>query len=140
MKLYGYCRVSTIDVTDANIDLSESELEYIELQGELLKYEKIYSTELIEKPKKLNMNLHLNTQGLIFFFFFLKLTLIEMVDTFTKALISAYKRDLPTLIAGGAYRFEGKGVEEDKDNVYSWSWLKMAIICRGKTMGQIREA
>ena len=60
-----------------------------------------------------------------------------------KALISAYKRDfLPTLVAGGAYRFEGKGVaEEDKDNDFIVGLgLTWEIFAGGKTMGQIREA
>ena len=48
-------RSSTIDVTDANIDLSESELEFIELQGELLKFEEdLFNLIGIEKPKIVN--------------------------------------------------------------------------------------
>ena len=53
-------RSSTIDVTDANIDLSESELEFIELQGELLKFEEdLFNLIGIEKPKIVNYELSL---------------------------------------------------------------------------------
>ena len=67
---------------------------------------------------------------------------IEMGILSQKALISAYKRDfLPTLVAGGAYRFEGKGVaEEDKDNDFIVGLGLTWEIFVEKTMGQIREA
>ena len=146
-------RVSTIDVTDANIDLSESELEYIELQGELLKYEEdLFNLIGIEKPKKVKYEsslkytrLNLNEDQVLEARSFNdnEVKSIEMAILSQKALISAYKRDfLPTLIAGGAYRFEGKGVaEEDKDNDFIVGLgLRWQLFAGGKTMGQIREA
>ncbi len=146
-------RSSTIDVTDANIDLSESELEFIELQGELLKFEEdLFNLIGIEKPKIVNYEsslkytrLNLNEDQVLEVrsFHDAEVKSIEMGILSQKALISAYKRDfLPTLVAGGAYRFEGKGVaDEDKDNDFIVGLgLTWEIFAGGKTMGQIREA
>ena len=146
-------RSSRIDVIESNIDLSESELEYIELQGKLLKHEEdlfnllgilkpdevTYESELSYTRLDLDENQVLESRAATDSD--IKSTEMEILSQ--KTLISAYKRDfLPTLVAGGAYRFEGKGVaEEDKDNDFVVGLgLTWNIFSGGKTMGQIKEA
>ena len=146
-------RSSRIDVIEANIDLSESELEYIELQGKLLKHEEdlfnllgisrpeevIYDSDLSYVKLSLDENQILESRAASDS----QIKRTEMEILSQKTLISAYKRDfLPTLVAGGAYRFEGKGVaEEDKDNDFIVGLgLTWNIFSGGKTMSQINEA
>ena len=146
-------RASRIDVTEKNIDLSESELEIIQLQGDLLKLEEdLFNLLGIEKPYLVTYESSLNYRRINVdesqileskSFNDPAVKEIEMAILSQKALISAYKRDfLPSLIAGGAYRFEGKGVAEE-DKKYDFIiglGMRWEIFSGGKTMGQIKEA